>query len=143
MSDDYLLTERLPSVHAVRSMVTHVEVSGDAPTVRHRMIRFVRIVGVNEGWAQGIVTSVVLAGAGLLLLPVAVPLLTLGFAAVYRRLGLAGPDFLFAYPGVLILPVVTVVAVFAEEFEWGGRRCHYPDSGAVTVLGSRYGSEEE
>ena len=143
LSDDNLLTNRLPSVHAVQSMVTHVEVPGGADAVRHRLIRFGRIAGVNEGWAEGVVINAVLWTAGVAFPIVVAPLATVGFALLYVRLDLGTPNFAFAYPGLVVLPVVTAAAMSVTEFEWGGRRYQFPDSGVVTVLDSRYGSEGE
>jgi hypothetical protein len=136
LSDDYLLTQRLPHVHAVRSMVTPVEVPGDARSVRHRLIRFVRISGVNEGWVPGVVISVALVTGGVLFPFGAAVALTVGFAAVYAWLGLRRVNFLCAYPGLLVLPIVTVVAMRIEEFEWTGRRYRFPNSGEVEILDS-------
>jgi len=136
MSDDYLLTERLEAVHAVQSMVTHVEVSGALQRVKHRLIRFGRIVGVNEGWLSGVAINALLLAAGLLFPLVTAPLLTVAFAAIYARLDLGRVNLLCAYPGLLALPVVTCAAMLVDEFEWGGRRYRFPDSGAVEVLSS-------
>jgi len=134
MSDDYLLTQRLPAVHAVRSMVTHVEVSGEFRGVYHRLRRFVRIVGVNEGWLQGLLISGLLVTVGLLYPLVVAPLVTVGFAGIYAGLNLGRVNFLCAYPGLLALTVVTAIAMGSDEFEWGGRRYRFPSSGAVEVL---------
>lgn len=136
LSDDYLLTQRLPEVHPVRSLLAHVEVPGDARSVRHRLHRFVRIVGVNEGWLPGLVVSGLVAAAGLLFPLVVAPLVTIGFAALYAVDDLDGVNFLTAYPGLVLLPVVTVAAMLADEFEWGGRRYRFDETGAVDVLGS-------
>lgn len=139
LSDDYLLAQRLPQVYAVQSMVTHVEVPGGFRSVRHRLIRFVRIVGVNEGWVPGIVISSLLVVAGLSF-PLAVAFsLTVGFAAVYAWLGLGRVNFLYAYPGVLVLPLVTLAAMLVDEFEWTGRRYRFPNSGEVEILDSTDG----
>jgi glycosyltransferase involved in cell wall biosynthesis len=135
LSDDYLLTQRLPAVHPIASMVTPVVVSGDARDVRSRLVRFGRIVGVNEGW-RGALLNVLFAGVGLAFPLVVAPLVTLLFAGVYRRLALRRRTFLLAYPGLLLLPVVTLLARVVTEFEWGGRRYRFAESGEVTVLRS-------
>lgn len=136
LSDDYLLTQRLPHVHAVQSMVTHVEVPGDFRRVRHRLLRFVRIVGVNEGWVPGLALSSLLFAAGLLF-PVGTALsMTVVFAAIYAWLGLGRVQFVFAYPGALLLPIVTFGAIVLDEFEWTGRRYRFSNSGEVAVLDS-------
>lgn len=136
MSDDYLLTERLEDVHAVQSMVAQVQVPGQPRSIWHRLIRFGRIVGVNEGWLMGVVFNALLLAAGLLFPLIVAPLVTLGFGAIYARLDLGRANFLCAYPGLLMLPVVTCAAMLVDEFEWGGRRYRFPDSGAVEVLES-------
>lgn len=136
MSDDYLLGQHLPHVHAVQSMVTHVQVAGDFRSIRHRLIRFGRIVGVNQGWLLWLVISGVLAAAGVLLPSAAAVSLTVGFAAVYAWLGLGRVNFVFAYPGLLVLPLVTLVARLIDEFEWTGRRYRFSNSGEVEILES-------
>lgn len=134
LSDDYLLTQRLPHVHAVRSMVTHVEVPGEFRRVRHRLIRFLRITGVNEGWLPGILVSSLLVVVGLAFPLGAAASVTIGFGVVYALLGLGRVNFLYAYPGLLVLPVVTTAAMVVDEFEWTGRRYRFPNSGEVEVL---------
>jgi hypothetical protein len=133
LSDDYLLTQRLPAVHPVRSMVTPVAVDGDLQSVVSRLVRFGRIVGVNEGWRDSLVT-LLLGGVGLAAPFVVAPVVTLLFAGVYRRLGLRRHTFLLAYPGMFLLPLVTLLARVRDEFEWGGRRYRFAESGEVTVL---------
>ena len=134
LSDDYLLTQRLPGVHPVRSMVTPVRVPGEFDRVWNRLVRFVRIVGVNEGWRWSF-PSLPMAAAGLCVPLTVAPLLTVAFAGVYARLGLRRANVLFAYPGVLLLPVVTLVGRVVTEFEWGGRRYRFAEDGSVDVLG--------
>lgn len=134
LSDDYLLTQRLPEVHPIRSMVTPVEVSGAPDDVVQRLVRFNRIVGVNEGWGRGVVTSALLAAAGVFFPFVVAPLLTALFAGVYDRVGLSPRKAAFAYPGLLVLPGVVLGAWAVETFEWGGRRYRFADDGEVTVL---------
>jgi hypothetical protein len=136
LSDDYLLTQRLPEVYAVRSMVTRVHVPGRLGSVANRLVRFVRIVGVNEGW-RGALINVFLAVIGLLY-PLAIgPLLTAAFAGIYAQLDLRRVNFLFAYPGMLLLPVVTLAGLVVTEFEWGGRRYRYTGPGDVEVIERR------
>lgn len=136
LSDDYLLTERLPHVHAVQSMVTHVEVPGEFHSVRHRLIRFARIVGVNGGWSSGLVISSSLLIAGLLF-PLAVALsVTIVLAAIYVYLDLGRRNFIYTYPGLLLLPIMSYIALFVETFEWTGRQYRFSNSGNVEVLDS-------
>lgn len=134
MSDSYLLGQHLSHVHAVQSMVTHVQVAGDFRSVRHRLIRFGRIVGVNEGWLPGFVISGVLAVAGILFSLASALSLTVGFAAVYAWLDLGRVNFVFVYPGLLVLPLVTLAARLVDEFEWAGRRYRFSNSGKVEIL---------
>lgn len=134
MSDDYLLGQRLPHVYPVQSMVTHVKVSGGFHSVRHRLLRFIRIVGINNGWVLAIVISSSLVVAGLAF-PLAVAVsLTGSFAAVYAWFGLGRVNFLYAYIGMLVLPPVIFAAVLVDEFEWAGRRYRFPNSGEVEIL---------
>lgn len=135
LSDDYLLTQRLPEVHAVRSMVTPVEVSGRFRDVVNRLVRFVRIVGVNEGWSWVFLT-ILMAAAGILSPLVVAPLLTAAFVPVYLCLELPHSNFVFAYPGLLLLPVVTVMGLLVSEFEWAGRRYRLTGDGDVMVVQS-------
>jgi hypothetical protein len=136
LSDDYLLTQRLPGVYAVRSMLTHVDVPGDFGSVVHRLVRFTRIVGVNEGWG-GLIPIALLAVVGVLYPLVVAPVLTVAFGVAYVGLGLKPRNgtFLFAYPCLLVFPLVLVVARTIDEFEWGGRRYRFAEDGGVEVLG--------
>jgi hypothetical protein len=134
LSDDYLLTQRLPGVHPVRSMVTPVQVPGEFERVWNRLVRFVRIVGVNEGWRWSLL-SVPMAALGVLFPLTVAPLVTVAFAGVYARLGLRRVNVLFAYPGLLLLPVVALVGRVVTEFEWTGRRYRFAADGRVDVLG--------
>ncbi len=136
LSDDYLLTQRLPSVHPVRSMVTPVEVAGGFDAVRNRVVRFGRILGVNEGWHGALVTPTV-AAVGLAYPLVFAPLLTAAFVPVYLWLGRRRVDVLFAYPGLLVLPVAVLGARLVTEFEWAGRRYRLSERGAVEVVRGR------
>ncbi|ESS06079.1 MAG: glycosyltransferase [uncultured archaeon A07HB70] len=138
LSDDYLLTQRLPSVHPVRSMVTPVEVAGDAGAVVSRIVRFGRIVGVNEGW-RGSLVNLVVAAVGLAYPFVVAPLLTAVFVPVYLCVGERRVNALFAYPGLLLLPVTVLGARLVTEFEWAGRRYRFPESGVVEVVREREG----
>jgi hypothetical protein len=133
LSDDYLLTQRLPEVTPVRSMVTPVTVAGGPRAVYHRIVRFTRIVGVNEGFALGLVVNGAVGALALLYPVVLAPLVTLVFAGVYRSLDLPGRGFLLAYPSTLVAPVALLVSVLVREFEWGGRRYRF-DGDGVDVL---------
>jgi hypothetical protein len=135
LSDDYLLTQRLPEVHAVRSMVTHVDVPGAFESVVNRLLRFTRIVGVNEGWA-GFAVCPLLAAVGVLYPLVLAPLLTVCFAAVYAELGLRRRNFFLAYPCLLVVPVVAAVSMAVTDFNWAGRRYRFRDDGSVEILDS-------
>jgi hypothetical protein len=133
LSDDYLLTQRLPSVHPVRSLVMPVVVPGDARSVRHRLHRFTRLVGVNAGWRRGLVLTGVLAAGAVAVPLVVAPLVTVGFAALYAWFGFGRVTFLTAYLGLLAVPLVVTASLVGTEFEWGGRRYRLAASGAVTV----------
>lgn len=143
LSDDYLLSQRLPTVHPVRSMVTHVEVPGDFRSVRHRIVRFVRTFGVNGTWLPGVVTSTSLVAVGVLFPLGTAAVVTVGFAAIYTRLCLDRANYLWAFPGLLVLPVVFWSAILIDEFEWGGRRYRFEDPGVVEVLGPSDGNRSE
>lgn len=119
LSDDYLLTRRLSEVHAVRSMIVHVEVPGTFDEVRHRALRLGRIAAVNSGWSPWLKLSGVLT-VGDVLFPVWTVLsLTVGVAVTYAWLGFGRANFLFASAGVLMLPLVTAATAVSREFEWG------------------------
>jgi hypothetical protein len=133
LSDDYLLTQRLPSVHPVRSMVTTVEVAGEFRAVVDRVVRFTRIVGVNEGWSVMALLSLSVVAAVAAPLPVAL-LLTVGFGVVYATLDIRRATFLLAFPGFLLLPLVTLGSFVRTDFDWAGRRYRFAHDGTVTVL---------
>jgi hypothetical protein len=134
LSDDYLLTKRLPNVHSVQTMVMDVEVSGGIYAVSHRLLRFGRIVGVNAGWSAWLkLSSILLAGA--ILYPVGTMLsITAGFAVIYNWLGLGRTSFLLSGAGILLLPIVTAASMVVSKFEWAGRRYRFSNSGGVEVL---------
>jgi hypothetical protein len=117
-------------------MVTPVEVSGELDDVTDRLVRFTRIVGVNEGWARGVVTGFVLAAAGVAFPLVVAPLVTALFAGLYARLGLPRANAVAAYPGLLVLPAVVLASRAVDVFSWGGRRYRFANDGSVTVLDS-------
>ena len=135
LSDDALLTRRLSGVHPVRSMVTPVEVAGDLGGVVSRLVRFTRIVGVNEGWTGGVATSAVLVAVAVAFPVLVAPLVTALAILGYSTLGLRRTTAVFAYPGVFVLPLVVLAGRTVDTFEWGGRRYRYANSGEVTVLG--------
>jgi hypothetical protein len=134
LSDDYLLTERLPEVHAVRGLVMQVAVPGNPHAVYHRLVRFGRIVGVNSGWWPWLKLSGILFAGGVMSPLGTIVSLVAGFGIVYAWLGLGRASFLFSPAGVLLLPLMTATAMVVDTFEWGGRRYRFPDSGAVEVL---------
>lgn len=53
---------------------------------------------------------------------------------MYAWLGLGRVNFAFAYPGLLVLPIVTLAARFVDEFKWTGRRYRFSNSGKVEIL---------
>lgn len=59
-----------------------------------------------------------------------------GRAVVEYRRAPQQINFVFAYPGLLMLPVVSCTAMLIDEFEWTGRRYRFPNSGDVEVLDS-------
>ena len=81
--------------------------------------------------------AVPLAAVGLLYPLVIAPVLTLAFAGVYLGVGARRPNFLFAYVGLLLLPVAAAAGLLIETFEWAGRRYRFDNDGAVEVLESR------
>lgn len=134
LSDDYLLTNRLPEVYPVRTMVMDVEVPGGIRAVYHRLVRFSRIVGVNSDWSPWLKLSAILV-AGSILSPLGTILsLTIGFGVIYAWLDLEGMNFLLSCAGVLLLPAVTATAVVRDTFEWGGRWYRFSNSGEVEVI---------
>lgn len=134
LSDDYLLTKRLPEVYAVQTMVMDVEVPGGISPVYHRLLRFSRIVGVNSGWSPWLKLSGILLAGGILFPLGTVLSLTIGFAVIYVWLGLGRMNFLLSCAGILLLPVMTAIAMVVNDFEWAGRRYRFPNSGEIKVL---------
>jgi hypothetical protein len=135
LSDDFLLSEHLDGVHAVRSLVMPVEVPGDLPTVRDRTVRFARIVHLHRGLADGLAVNCLLAAAGLLYPLVVAPLATAVVLAAASRLGVRRSSAPYAYPGLLLLPVVVLAGMLLREFDWAGRRYRYDAADEVAVLG--------
>jgi hypothetical protein len=137
LSDDFLLTSRLPEVHAVQTMVMDVNIPGGRYAVYHRAIRFVRIVGVNASWSPWLKLSSILIVGGLLSPIGTSVVLTLGFAVMYLCLGLGRVNFLLSCAGILLLPLVTATGMVVETFDWAGRRYRFSDSGKVEILQDR------
>jgi hypothetical protein len=133
LSDDYLLTQRLSAVYPVRSLLTPVTVPGDFDSVRHRVVRFTRIVGVNEGW-RGLAAYALVTPVALLSPLVVASFSTIGFAGIYALLGLKRSTFLLAYPCLLLLPIVTLVSFVVTDFHWAGRWYRFANDGSVRVL---------
>jgi len=125
LSDDYLLTQRLETVHPVTALITHVEVPGDARSVYNRVVRFGRIVWLNEGYTLAMIATVALSVLGLLNPILTAPPVTALVALLYRRYGLRGRNYLLAWPAFVLAPLVLGLGVLVEEFEWGGRRYRY------------------
>lgn len=134
LSDDYLLTSRLPEVYAVQTMVMDVKIPGGNCAVYHRLLRFVRIVGVNSGWSPWLKLSSILIAGGLLSPVGTIISLTIGFTVIYFWLGLGRVNFFLSCAGILLLPVVTLLSKYFDEFDWAGRQYRYSDSGEVEVL---------
>lgn len=135
LSDDFLLSDRLGEVHAVRSLVMPVEVPGDLPAVRDRVVRFVRILHLHRGLAAALVVNCLLFVIGLLYPLVVAPLATVAVLGAAWRLEVRRSSALFAYPGLLVLPVVTLAGMLVREFDWAGRRYRYDAADDVEVLG--------
>lgn len=136
LSDDFLLSNHLDGVHAVRSLVMPVEVPGGLPAVRNRVVRFARIVHLNRGLAGGLAVNCLLCAAGLLYPLAVAPLATAVILAAAARLGVRRVSALLAYPGLLLLPVVVLAGMLVREFDWAGRRYRYEAADEVTVLGN-------
>jgi hypothetical protein len=134
LSDDYLLTQRLPRVHPVQSLVMPVAVPGDARSVRHRIHRFTRLVGVNAGWRRGCICLGVFVAGAVMFPLVTISVVTVGFAILYVHLGIGRVSVVAAYPSLLVLPLVVIMSILRAEFEWGGRRYRLAASGEVTIL---------
>ena len=122
LSDDGQLSQHLDDVHAIRSMVTPVEVPGDFRNVLHRQIRFNRLTHVREGMYDALVVGTVFMGASIVF-PLIMLFVTTGIAAVaYLVIGIRRPTFLLAFPGVVVILLGALFGIFCSECDWTGRR---------------------
>lgn len=135
LSDDLLLSDRLGEVHAVRSLVMPVEVPGDLPVVRDRLVRFVRIIHLHRGLTVVLAVNCLLAVLGLLYPLAVAALATVAVLGAALGLGVRRSSALYAYPGLLLLPAVTLAGMLVREFDWAGRRYRYDAAAEVQVLG--------
>jgi hypothetical protein len=135
LSDDGLLSQQLPDVYAIRSMVTPVEVPGDLSTTYHRLVRFSRITHVHEGSVVAFVVTLVAAVLGALYPLVVAPAVTLLFGAMYLLVGVSRPTFLLSYLGLFLAPLVNLSGIVVSEFDWAGRSYRLADAHEVEVLG--------
>lgn len=122
LSDDGLLSQHIHDFHAVRSMVTFVEVPGDATSTYNRLVRFNRLTHVHEGMTGDLIVAVVMTAAAAVFPLVVAPLLTLVTGIAYALLGLRRATFLLSYPGLFFVPLTILAGMFVSEFEWAGRR---------------------
>jgi hypothetical protein len=83
----------------------------------------------------GLVVNCLLTVLGLLYPLVVGPLATAAVLGAALRLGLRLSSALWAYPGLLVLPVVTLAGMLVREFDWAGRRYRYDAADEVEVLG--------
>jgi hypothetical protein len=134
LSDDGLLSQHIDAFHAVRSMVTPVEVPGDISSTYHRVIRFNRLTHVHEGMVGDFGVALGMAVAAVVFpfgVATAVTLLT---GAVYAMLGLSRRTFLLSFAGIFLVPLAILASMVISEFEWAGRRYRLDGEFDVTVL---------
>jgi hypothetical protein len=122
LSDDGLLSQHIDSFHAVKSMVTPVEVPGDVRSTYARLIRFNRLTHVHEGMTGDLVIALIMAAAAVAYPLVVAPAVTLLTGGAYALLGLRRPTFLLSYLGLFFVPLTILSGMFVAEFEWAGRR---------------------
>ena len=134
LSDDGLLSQRLGHTHPVRSMVTPVEVPGTFEDVKHRTIRFNRLTHVHEGHYGAVVVGLALVALAVLFplwMAVGVTVLT---AAAYLVVGIGRWTCLFAFPGIVGVPIAAASGILSKEFEWAGRRYRLNGKNDVEVV---------
>ena len=131
LSHDGLLSQHIDDFHAVKSMVTPVEVSGDPDSTIARLVRFNRLTHVHEGMIGDLVVALLMTAAAVAFPLVVAPAVTVLTAAAYAVLGLRRPTFLLSFFGLFFVPVSILSGMFVSEFQWAGRR--YRLNGAYDV----------
>jgi len=134
LSDDGLVSQHVEEFHAVRSMVTPVEVPGDAASTYHRLLRFNRLTHVHEGMTGDLVAALALTAGAVAVPLVAALAVTLATGAAYALLGLDRRTFLLAFPGLFLVPPTILGGMLVPEFEWAGRRYRLNGEYDVEVL---------
>ncbi len=134
LSDDGVLSDHLGDVHAIRSMISEVPVPGDFTSVKDRMTRFTRLTHVHEGLGTELVVSSVVVGLALLVPLYAIPLVTAVSGLTYAVLDKKRWTFVWAYPSLLLLPLLFLAGITHKEFEWAGRRYRLNDVNDIEVI---------
>jgi hypothetical protein len=122
VSDDNALENHLEDTYTPRDWRIRVPVEGSFEDTVGRLTRWMRADHVRYGLTRNVLLSVVVTLIGLLGAPVVAPLVTVTAALSYRKLGYRRWTFVFAYPGLLVFPVVLALGLLCREFTWGDRR---------------------
>jgi len=134
LSDDGLLSQHINGFHAVKSMVTPVEVPGDVQPTYARLIRFNRLTHIHEGMTGDLVVALVMMAAAVAYPLIVAPAVTLLTGGAYAVLGLRRPTFLLSYLGLFFVPLAILGGMFILEFEWAGRRYRLNEVYDVQVI---------
>jgi hypothetical protein len=134
LSDDGLVSQHVEEFHAVRSMVTPVEVPGDAASTYHRLLRLNRLTHVHEGMTGDFLIALGMTAAAVTVPLVAALAVTLAAGVAYALLGLDRRTFLLAFPGLFLVPLTILGGMVVSEFEWAGRRYRLNGAYDVEVL---------
>lgn len=135
LSDDGLLSQHIADFHAIRSMVTPVEVPGDLRSTYARLVRFNRLTHVHEGMTADLVVALGMTAVAAAFPLVVAPAVTLATGVAYALLGLRRPTFLLSFFGLFVVPLAILGGMFVPEFEWAGRRYRLNGAYDVDVVG--------
>jgi hypothetical protein len=122
LSDDALLSRHIDEFHPIKQMMTPVRVPGSLSVTYHRLVRFNRLIHVNQGMAGNLVISVLAAISTLLFPYVMIPTIVVATGLAYTMLGINRLTFVLSPIGLFFVPPVILAGMFLREFEWAGRR---------------------
>lgn len=136
VTDDALLTRRLPDYTCDPRLVPHVHTEGTLQDALSRNARWVRTARFLDpgGLAFGAAINLAVTVGAILAPLLVVPLVTLLAASQYVRFGVRRASFLWTVPGYVVGLALLVHGLLQTEFDWGSRRYRWRSLYDVDVL---------
>jgi len=134
LSDDLVLDTHLRGCRRDPDLDATVRVEGSADAVYHRLVRYMRADHVHDGLEPELVLWSAVAVIALLFPLPAAAIATLAVGGALASVDQLRLDAVFAYPALLVLPVVIAMGIVVTDFEWTGRRYRVRAVDDVEVL---------